>query len=225
MNRMQLMTIVGIVLVSGLIGGLGNYCLVLNEVPNIETIRSYTFIESNLFKSLLAGIIAAATMPALLSLVSSNVLEFKDNHDRQRKYLIFSGLCLVGAMFSDKFIDIAYNRSFDTLAARVAIVENSLSESNIKTSALVENVLDIDRLNRTDSTRLTEVAENNSLNNFETTLLWRVANQRILRKDSIRDLLGPQYLNSYDRLRRKNLIYEFNHHGDDVVFLNTEIMK
>lgn len=82
-----------IILASGILGGLANYFLDRQE---------RNWIGYDVLKSALLGIVAAATVPLFLKIVSSSLM--KDAETDPLQYFVFCGFCLVAAAFSNRFL-------------------------------------------------------------------------------------------------------------------------
>ncbi|MFN0213881.1 MAG: YEATS-associated helix-containing protein [Saprospiraceae bacterium] len=79
-----------IIIIAGILGGLANYYM---EQAN----------GSSLYKSVLLGLTASATVPLLLNTLSSNLTEKCVGGDHV-SYFVFFGFCTVSAIFSSKFL-------------------------------------------------------------------------------------------------------------------------
>lgn len=82
-----------IILASGILGGLANYFLDRQE---------RNWVGYDVLKSALLGIVAAATVPLFLKIVSSSLM--KDAETDALQYFVFCGFCLVAAAFSTRFL-------------------------------------------------------------------------------------------------------------------------
>ena len=82
-----------LILASGILGGLANYFLDRQE---------RNWIGYDVLKSALLGIVAAATVPLFLKIVSSSLM--KDAETDPLQYFVFCGFCLVAAAFSTRFL-------------------------------------------------------------------------------------------------------------------------
>lgn len=97
------------ILIFGTIGGLINW------------FRDNTQ-ESRWWKSILKGIGASLIVPLFLELVKSDIVSV--DQSGWYNYFIFGGLCLITAIFSDKFIDSIGEK----LIKKVEDVENTMNE-------------------------------------------------------------------------------------------------
>ena len=82
-----------IILISGILGGLANYFLDRTE-------RNWNGYD--VLKSALLGIVASATIPLFLKIVSSSLM--KDAETNPLEYFVFCGFCLIAAAFSTRFL-------------------------------------------------------------------------------------------------------------------------
>lgn len=81
---------IGAILLFGALGGL------INKFRDTENISTYV-------KSIIKGIGAAVLVPLFLALVQSDIID-TTKQDLQQ-FMLFGGLCLITAIFSDKFFD------------------------------------------------------------------------------------------------------------------------
>jgi len=79
-------------------------------------------LTSNYFKSIIIGLVAAASIPLLLYLLSSNLLEKAKCNNLL--YFVFGGYCLIFATFSKNFLQILGNRLLGDIAGLKNKVEN-----------------------------------------------------------------------------------------------------
>lgn len=110
-----------IILASGILGGLANYFLDRQE---------RNWIGYDVLKSALLGIVAAATVPLFLKIVSSSLM--KDAETDALQYFVFCGFCLVAAAFSTRFLQGIGDRVLQEL--------KEVKESNAELQAATEEV-------------------------------------------------------------------------------------
>ena len=114
-SYLLIITIIGF----GLLGGL------VNAIRTEKEKKDY-------WKSLIKGVVAALLVPIFLEVIKSEI--GRNLTDNLYDYLIFGGLCLIAAIFSDKFID--------TLGAKILQkaenAEKQARESNEKANMLIE---------------------------------------------------------------------------------------
>lgn len=157
------MLIIGlIILLCGLLGGYANY-------HRFETNTS--FQSFNLRKSLLTGLVASATVPLFLNMVSSNLLKEASESGGEYKYFIFAGFCLIAAFFSNRFLQSVSDRVIQDLQDKTRKIEEETTENKEKVEALIDknvdepNAADIDVENPIQKAEvLKEKAEDKDLN-------------------------------------------------------------
>ncbi len=86
-------TLFSAMILAGALGGWMNYLMAEKEDPER---RSYV-------KSLVLGVGASFMVPLLLNMISSNLTELAQGD--WLKLLVFAGICLVAAVFSNKFTE------------------------------------------------------------------------------------------------------------------------
>lgn len=93
--------ILGIMIISGILGGLVNFFLTENHKPPVwKAVLGYCLL----------GIVASLTVPLFLNMVSSNLLAVAPG--KPVNLLIFNGICLLFALFSCKLKELIYNKRF-----------------------------------------------------------------------------------------------------------------
>lgn len=110
-----------LILISGILGGLANYFLERQE-------RGW--IGYDVLKSALLGIVAAATVPLFLKIVSSSLMA--DAKEDALQYFVFCGFCLVAAAFSTRFLQGIGDRVLQEL--------NEVKKSNEELKVATEEV-------------------------------------------------------------------------------------
>ena len=109
-----------IIIAAGLLGG---------AVNAVRASRS----NGQWAKSLLKGVVAALLVLVFLEIIKSD-LGFEANpDDPYHNYLVFAGLCLIAAIFSDKFIDSIGER----ILQKVEKAERTAEESNRKVDIVI----------------------------------------------------------------------------------------
>jgi len=88
---LRLIYILSILIIGGFLGSIVNYCRKSND---------------NIWKSLSKGVCASLTIPLLLSLIESEVVN--DVTESAIDSLKLLGLCIIASIFSDRFIDNLY---------------------------------------------------------------------------------------------------------------------
>ncbi|MEA1949501.1 MAG: YEATS-associated helix-containing protein [Thermodesulfobacteriota bacterium] len=93
--------ILGIMIGSGILGGLVNFFLSENYKPPVwKALLGYCLL----------GIVAALTVPLFLNMISSNLLSVA--HKKPVNLFIFNGICLLFAVFSCRLKENVYNKRF-----------------------------------------------------------------------------------------------------------------
>jgi len=102
-----ILSIVVAILAAGALGGWMNYLMAAKDESR------------SILKSLVLGIGASFTVPLLLNMISSNLVELirgdKGNPGDPLKLLVFAGICLVAAIFSTRFIQTIGDRILQEL--------------------------------------------------------------------------------------------------------------
>jgi len=132
-----------IILISGLIGGYANF-------HRFE--ENSEFKNFNLRKSLLTGLVASATVPLFLNMVSSDLLKDASVQGSEYKYFIFAGFCLVAAFFSNRFLQSVSDKVIQDLQNKTQKIEVETSANTEKVEALVEtNSDDVEEIEKNTS--------------------------------------------------------------------------
>lgn len=93
--------VLGIMIISGILGGLVNFFLTENHKPPVwKAVLGYCLL----------GIVASLTVPLFLNMVSSNLLA--DAPRKPVNLFIFNGICLLFALFSCRLKEHIYNKRF-----------------------------------------------------------------------------------------------------------------
>ncbi len=93
--------ILGIMIGSGILGGLVNFFLSENHKPPVwKALLGYCLL----------GIVAALTVPLFLNMISSNLLSVAQK--KPVNLFIFNGICLLFAMFSCRLKENVFNKRF-----------------------------------------------------------------------------------------------------------------
>jgi hypothetical protein len=91
--------LLAIILLTGLIGGIINYLTNYVQPPkDNEVIKPFFYKDRQFYLQILLGICGAGLIPLLLYFTSSKLFERCD--DCYFPYFVFSGYCLIGAIFS-----------------------------------------------------------------------------------------------------------------------------
>ncbi|WP_431245083.1 YEATS-associated helix-containing protein [Flavobacterium sp. P21] len=123
-----------IMLLAGAFGGFLNY---LNNFDTVEESKNSKLAIS---KYIFLGIGAAFLVPLFLKMIASNLITIVNKYDNCN-YLIFTGFCLIAAIFSRKFITTLGEKILETAKRAEKIASESKQES--KTTQLeLNNTLD-----------------------------------------------------------------------------------
>jgi hypothetical protein len=120
----HLVIFAGIILGAGLLGGWAGSLMSADGEPAEK---------KSLGRRLVLGVVASALMPLALSLLSSTLVA--DSAKDPYKYFIFGGLCLIAAVFSNKFIVLLG----ENVIKRVTQAERTAVETNRRVDALIES--------------------------------------------------------------------------------------
>jgi hypothetical protein len=96
--NIHLLMLVGIMLCSGAFGGYLNY------LHNFDTIGNENKDNRIKLKYVLLGIGSSFLVPAFLKMIASDLIKDTEQYDNI-SYLIFTGFCLIAAIFSRRFIN------------------------------------------------------------------------------------------------------------------------
>jgi hypothetical protein len=145
-------------------GAFGGY---LNYLNNFDTIEETGNKKQPIFKYILLGVCAAFLVPLFLKMIASNLINADEKYDNCN-YLIFTGFCLISAIFSRRFITTIGEKILETAkrAERIASESNEKSESTKKelssTQERIEDVklaVDIKNITREEFIAVTEDPE------------------------------------------------------------------
>jgi hypothetical protein len=116
---MNYLILISTIIFFGLLGGL------------VNAIRSGLDFN-NYWKSFIKGIVAAFLVPVFLEIIKSELGRnlTNDLYD----YIVFGGMCLIAAIFSDKFIDTVGEK----ILRKVEEAKRKAEESNIKVNTVIE---------------------------------------------------------------------------------------
>jgi hypothetical protein len=95
--------ILGIMIISGILGGLVNFFLSEHHKP---------LVCKALIGDCLLGIVSALTVPLFLNMISSNLLTVV--HKKPVNLFIFNGVCLLFALFSCRLKENVFNKRLQT---------------------------------------------------------------------------------------------------------------
>ncbi|WP_373552455.1 YEATS-associated helix-containing protein [Haliscomenobacter sp.] len=110
-------TLLGIMLLTGLLGGTANY---LNSPKE----------ERSLMRSLLMGLVATIAIPLFLKVVDSNILN--DTKGDILNYFIYAGCCVLAAFYSARFLEGLSSRVIQSLQEKVDRTSETVQEQGAK---------------------------------------------------------------------------------------------
>jgi CRP-like cAMP-binding protein len=115
-----------------------NYCILISTIVFfgllgglVNAIRTNQK-RQDYWKSLVKGLVAALLVPVFLEIIKSEL--GRNLTTELYDYLIFGGLCLVAAIFSDKFIDTLGER----ILQKAREAEEKAEESNKKVDTVID---------------------------------------------------------------------------------------
>lgn len=115
--------IIGIIIGTGLFGGMINY---------FRTIYKNEIIFPEIIKPVLIGLAAAALVPLFLNMISSDLLNNKN--ELPMNYFVFLGFCLIASIFSGEFIDSIGKKVLN----QISEVQREIEDSNTEDDAEVK---------------------------------------------------------------------------------------
>ncbi len=123
-----------IIIGAGLVGGVANY-------HRFETNQLYSGFA--LRKSLLVGLVAAATIPLFLRMLSSDLLSQAATDPIN--YFVFAGFCLIAAFYSSRFLQTIGDqvlRELEEVKRKTEIVAAETAENTAKVDVVVDDLTD-----------------------------------------------------------------------------------
>ncbi|MDX2071567.1 MAG: YEATS-associated helix-containing protein [Haliscomenobacter sp.] len=110
-------TLLGIMLVTGILGGTANF---LNSPKE----------ERNFWRSMFMGLVATIAIPLFLKVVDSNILN--DTKGDILNYFIYAGCCVVAAFYSARFLEGLSSRIIQNLQEKVDRTSAAVQEQEVK---------------------------------------------------------------------------------------------
>ncbi|AEE49101.1 YEATS-associated helix-containing protein [Haliscomenobacter hydrossis] len=110
-------TLLGIMLITGLIGGYANFLNTPKE-------------ERSLMRSLMMGIVATIAIPLFLKVVDSNILN--QTQTDVMNYFVYAGCCVLAAFYSAKFLEGLSSRIIQDLQEKVDRTSEAVQENAAK---------------------------------------------------------------------------------------------
>lgn len=227
-NLGVLFVIILIILFAGLLGGLGNYCLIKNDLSSFK--EGLYLNDFDLIRSLVLGVIASAIIPLFLNIISSDLLEINERKDNYRNYLIFTSLCLMASLFSSRFLPNAYESAFQQFEAkvnqqfedRVNVVTKIATEAKKNADAALETEIlkqENEVSTSTLNNELETLTEAHNLNINESQLMQKIfKDNRIIYKRNVTGL-ATNSENIIDTLAARGLIEELLIGQDTIIHL------
>lgn len=117
MDWNYILILLGIMLLTGLLGGTANY---LNSPKE----------ERSLLRSLLMGLVATIAIPLFLKVVDSNILN--DTKGDILNYFIYAGCCVLAAFYSARFLEGLSSRVLQNLQEKVDRTSETVQEQGDK---------------------------------------------------------------------------------------------
>jgi len=111
--------IIGIMLLSGVIGGFANYFLSGRDDKSQMKLLGFCTL----------GIVASLIVPLFLKMISSDLLEIVKT--RPTNFFVFAGFCLLSAVFSRRFLENVYNKLLQQVGELKENV-NKIEEASIE---------------------------------------------------------------------------------------------
>jgi len=157
-NLNHYLVIIIIIILSGLLGGFGNYLILpnhKNEKDKSTTNNSETRLDTNLFtRSIVLGIIASCMVPLFLKTISSNLLEIPPDTTSDEvifnpNYFVLTGFCLLAAVLSKQFIESLYDKVMKAQADAAKAV-NKAEEADKKVKNVEASLTETDTDNAAD---------------------------------------------------------------------------
>lgn len=138
----QIVSLIAIMIISGLCGGYANYLLSKadfstlladNQLPSVKPQASEQ-ICLNCWEFIVLGVIATFTVPLFLSLAQSDLLKSVLRNDglEPDKVFVFGGFCLIAAISSRAFLQ--------TISSRVIALANDASRTSQETKRLQASI-------------------------------------------------------------------------------------
>lgn len=149
-----------IIIITGAFGGFLNY---LHNFDTSENEKQNKLTKS---KYILLGIGSAVLVPAFLKMIASDLIKETTPYDNIN-YLIFSGFCLVAAIFSKRFINTIGDRILE--AAKKAEINSNQAKEEIASTKLEltstqERIEDVKIAVNLKNTENIETLNNNAIN-------------------------------------------------------------
>jgi len=140
LSNSDVIMLILIILISGIVGGFANYYRSLRNKGD----RQY-FLK----RSIITGMVASACVPLFLNMVSSSLLQLKNQIP---DLFVFTGFCLIAAYFSFSFLKSLSDRTLGELDQRTIELDkktaNLEKESKKKDKLLEAALLEVEKLKK-----------------------------------------------------------------------------
>lgn len=104
-NSFYLLFLVALIIISGVFGGIINFFMNLDSDDEGEIEDAYRRTwYFKLAKSIIIGLGGSVAMPVFLYLINSRLVKEDNQFLNSIDYLIFTGFCIIGAIFAKKFL-------------------------------------------------------------------------------------------------------------------------
>lgn len=229
-KKIQIFILLGIILISGILGGIGNFYILCSEFKEMNT--EIYFNNFILQKSIVLGVIAASVIPLFLNIISSNLLEIKEESKNYKNYFIFGGLCLVASLFSNRFLTNAYNNVFNQFNEKFDKVEELAFEAKknadvaLKTEIVNQKLENssFEEIYNTSQLKLGNDSKKYNLNLQDQEILNKIFENKIIYKNDL--VLDSFYsISSIEKLTDLGIIYELKVQDELVLSVNDDLLK
>lgn len=190
-----MMILIVVMLLAGCLGGLVNYFLAQKDDP----------ASSNIWRSLVVGIVASLMVPLFLNMISSNLIDsIRGNSNSPgdiSKVLVFAGFCLVAAISSTAFIRTLSDRILKE--AQTAKKEaQEAKEDVVKVKAEVEPIVAKQTEKEPTPEKAAALAGTNGIGEKEKNILKSFADSKF----ALRTLSGIAQDTKIDRIELENIL-------------------
>ncbi|XMO86415.1 YEATS-associated helix-containing protein [Algibacter sp. AS12] len=217
--------LISIAVIAGAMGGIGNYLMMDMGVDD----------RTSIVKPIFLGIIAAAVLPLFLKLVSSNILDFVDEHLRFKNYTYFVSLCLLAALFGDVFLQGIYAKVFNELTEEIATIDKKVESSNEKADYALYNIkLENDKKKDLGSAKeirdhrdqkISDYAKDFKLNKAEAAILFEIKENKISEPDELYKLGDKAAVDkALSKFKKEDLVKELDLNNTKVIVPQTKFM-
>ncbi|MEP3837661.1 MAG: YEATS-associated helix-containing protein [Algibacter sp.] len=217
--------LISIAVIAGAMGGIGNYLMMDLGLDD----------RTSIVKPIFLGIIAAAVLPLFLKLVSSNILDFVEEHLRFKNYTYFVSLCLLAALFGDVFLQGIYAKVFNELTEEIATIDKKIEDSNEKADYALYNIkLENDKKKEVGNSKeirdhrdqkISDYSKDYKLNKTEAAILYEIKENKISEPDELYKLGGKEAVDAtLSKFKKEDLVKEFDLNDTKVIVPKTKFM-